>query len=93
MARRPDQREAPGFGRLDGNACGEQRRGIARLRRDRVGVQQAWLRERRQRVQVLGRVYTFDRGAFRRSSLTRVGERRKQPLEAFRRVQIAERGM
>ena len=38
-------------------------------------------------------MYTFDRGAFRSTSLTRVGERREQDLEAFRRVQKAERGM
>ena len=38
-------------------------------------------------------MYTFNRGSFRGPSRARVGERRKQDLDAFGRFQLAERGM
>src|SRR5207247_396141 len=38
-------------------------------------------------------VYTFDRGSVRSPSFACVGERRKQDLDAFGRVQLTEGGM
>src|SRR5438876_29778 len=64
MARGPHHGEAAGLRRLDCGPCRQQRRSPTRLRRDRVRVEPVWLLQGREDVQVPGRVYTFDRGAF-----------------------------
>jgi hypothetical protein len=98
---RPDEREGAGLRRLDRDPRRELRGLPARLGDDRVRiVEPGRLVDLCERVEVLRRVDTFDRGARCRPSLACVGERVEQDADPLRclgmtkgRVQARERRM
>ena len=92
VAGRADEREAPAPHGLDRRSGREQRRLVARLRGDGVGVEPDRVVERADQLDVGRRVAALEVGRGGRSGLDHVEglEQRGEPLRRFR---VAERGM